>query len=401
MVRQRTTSPYLTRVFKATSSHEKRVVGIVHTPAGKRVGDEMATTGAKVADDQYVPIVAKGIAKTLSGGAIGVGDPVMASGLSTKPAPTLGAVATVVGASTHSHSTDAQGAHSHTVSGIARGPARSTGAAGRAGASGTAGRSRARTANGENEACGDQQVRRDMVCPLYGESDVDRYLRVGRDSATRPALVWGTAQAGPRGPAGPKGEQGEQGPTGPQGPQGRGVPSHSTSDENRYLRVVLDTAEDAPYTKLVWSDVSRGARGPQGPAGPKGDKGDRGERGLVGPKGDRGYTGARGSDGRDGSDGRNESDGDDGTNGRNGRDGVRMEPRDRLEPRGRPTRWRSQDVRRATGVLRDRGATSTPCQTRTARNGPSRPVRFTVPRGPQVTRGNVQLRRGRRHRRVE
>ena len=148
-------------MFKATSSHEKRVIGIVHTPASKVVGEQMATTGATEDADEYVPVVVKGIAKTLSGGAIGVGDPVMASGSSTTPtapagvtpAPILGAVATVVDASTHSHSPDsdgmtgADGAHSHTVSGIARGlqgPQGEQGVQGPAGPSRIAGVARGR-----------------------------------------------------------------------------------------------------------------------------------------------------------------------------------------------------------------------------------------------------------------
>ena len=66
----------------SVTSHvdKRRVIGIVHTPSGKRVGDQAATTGTTAAEDDYVSIVAKGIAKTLSSGAIGVGDPVVPSG---------------------------------------------------------------------------------------------------------------------------------------------------------------------------------------------------------------------------------------------------------------------------------------------------------------------------------
>ena len=241
VVRQRTTSPYDPRVFKATGTHEKRVIGIVHTPAGKRVGDQMATTGAKVADDQYVPVVVKGIAKTLSGGAIGVGDPVMASGSSTTPtapagvtpAPTLGAVATVVDASTHSHSTGAQGAHSHTVAAV-RGPAGPTGPQGEQGPPGPPGAPGEDGEDGEDGAPGMQG--------LQGAPGED-----GEDGAP-----------GVQGPQGVQGLRGSQGAQGARGPQGQGVPSYSASDENRYLRVVLDTAEVTPYMKLTWSDVPRG-----------------------------------------------------------------------------------------------------------------------------------------------
>ncbi len=52
---------------------ESKVIGIVHTPAGKQVGDEVAQAG------NYVSIVTKGIAKALSGGQINIGDPVIPS----------------------------------------------------------------------------------------------------------------------------------------------------------------------------------------------------------------------------------------------------------------------------------------------------------------------------------
>ena len=272
VVKERSITSALPRVFKATGSHEKRVIGIVHTPAGKRVGEQMATTGATEDADEYVPVVVKGIAKTLSGGAIDVGDPVMASGSSTTPtapagvtpAPTLGAVATVVDASTHSHSPDsdgrtgAQAAHSHTVSGIARGLQGPQGEQGIQGVQGPPG------APGEDGQDGSPGIQGEPV-PHYGESDMDRYLRVGRDSSTRPALVWSTAPS-------------VQGPAGP----------------------------------------------PGGP-GSKGDKGDRGERGPtgpIGPRGPQGRTGARGTAGSDGSDGRDGADGAQGPQGRQGPKGA-------------------------------------------------------------------------------
>ena len=337
VVKKRSATSTLPRVFKATSTHEKRVIGIVHTPAGKRVGEQMATTGATTDADEYVPVVVKGIAKTLSGGAIGVGDPVMASGSSTTPtapagvtpAPTLGAVATVVDASTHSHSPDsdgmtgADGAHSHTVSGVARGPQGEQGIQGVQGPQGAPG------ADGQD----------------------------GEDGA--PGMQGPPGAQGEQGEQGPQGERGEQGE---RGPQGQGVPSYSTSDENRYLRVVLDTAEVTPYVRLAWSDVPRGAQGPQGVPGPKGGKGDPGPRGLTGPKGDkgdrgdRGYTGARGSDGRDG------SDGDDGSDGRNGRDGA-------------------NGARGPTGSQGPRGYTGA--------RGPTGPRGLTGPRGPKGDKGDT------------
>ena len=50
-----------------------RVIGIVHTPEYKQVGDRVAQGNG------YVPIVIEGIAKALSNGSIGVGDPVIPS----------------------------------------------------------------------------------------------------------------------------------------------------------------------------------------------------------------------------------------------------------------------------------------------------------------------------------
>ena len=115
-----TTNP---RVYKATSSHKGRVIGIVHTPAAKEVGDQMATTGTASADDEYVPIVVKGVAKTLCTASINVGDPVMASGASARPTgkPSSVAVATVAATVSHNHSpntpedgkTGPGGAHDH------------------------------------------------------------------------------------------------------------------------------------------------------------------------------------------------------------------------------------------------------------------------------------------------
>ena len=188
-VKKRSATSTLPRVFKATGSHEKRVIGIVHTPASKVVREQMATTGATEDADEYVPVVVKGIAKTLSGGAIGVGDPVMASGSSatptapaSTPAVTLGAVATVVDASTHSHSPDSDGmtgdhgAHSHTVSGIARGlqgpqgeqgvqgPAGPPGSPGAQGEQGIQGEQGSPGANGQDGAPGIQG----SLCPTTG-----------------------------------------------------------------------------------------------------------------------------------------------------------------------------------------------------------------------------------------
>ena len=74
------------RVFKVTSPEEvRRIIGIVHTPAGKEVGDQVATTGATPEDDAHVSIVVQGVAKALSAVALGVGDPVTPSANSGTP----------------------------------------------------------------------------------------------------------------------------------------------------------------------------------------------------------------------------------------------------------------------------------------------------------------------------
>ena len=68
------------RIFRiAGDADVRRVIGVVHTPAGKEVGDQMATTGATPADDEYVSIVVQGLAKVLSARAIQVGDPLTPS----------------------------------------------------------------------------------------------------------------------------------------------------------------------------------------------------------------------------------------------------------------------------------------------------------------------------------
>ena len=68
------------RIFRiAGDADVRRVIGVVHTPAGKEVGDQMATTGATPADDEYVSIVVQGLAKVLSDRAIQVGDPLTPS----------------------------------------------------------------------------------------------------------------------------------------------------------------------------------------------------------------------------------------------------------------------------------------------------------------------------------
>ncbi len=90
VVRQLTSpSPSLPGVYKASGDHKQRVVGIVHTSAGKQVGDVMATAG------QPVPIVVRGIAKALSGGGLNIGDPV-ASSATRLTVPGKGRVAAVV-----------------------------------------------------------------------------------------------------------------------------------------------------------------------------------------------------------------------------------------------------------------------------------------------------------------
>ena len=72
---QEVASPHLPRVFPIHgNSNWKRVVGIVHTPPSKEVGDLVASSG------DLAPIVVQGIAKALASGAVGVGDSVSPSG---------------------------------------------------------------------------------------------------------------------------------------------------------------------------------------------------------------------------------------------------------------------------------------------------------------------------------
>ncbi len=78
------------KVYKATSSYKSHVIGIVHTPSDKQVGEQAATTAAIKAaangttaaaeEDDMVPVVVKGIAKAISaGGMLYVGWPTCSS----------------------------------------------------------------------------------------------------------------------------------------------------------------------------------------------------------------------------------------------------------------------------------------------------------------------------------
>ncbi len=70
VMRERPASPNvldqegIPRVYKATTANKGRVIGIVHTPSGKEVGDEIATRSTSSTQDEFVPIVVKGVAKT-------------------------------------------------------------------------------------------------------------------------------------------------------------------------------------------------------------------------------------------------------------------------------------------------------------------------------------------------
>lgn len=104
------------KVFKMDGSVDKRrVIGVVHTPSGRQVGDQVATTGTTAAEDDYVGIVTKGIAKALSNGSIGVGDPVIPAG-DTGTGPGSGSVARVAQSTGNSDSkTGAGESHTHTA----------------------------------------------------------------------------------------------------------------------------------------------------------------------------------------------------------------------------------------------------------------------------------------------
>ena len=236
-VRQRTTSPHEPRVFKATT-HGGRVIGIVHTPAAKEVGDEMATTGTTAAEDEFVPVVVKGIAKALSAGAISVGDPVVASRVADRPLGKSSLVARVEESRSHNHfgSTSEAGEHSHTVgvSAGTQGPPGPQGPVGPAGPQGPRGLRGFTGSPGQDGADGrDGEDGRDGAPGRQGPPGQDG--EDGQDGAT-----------GRQGPPGQDGEDGQDGATGRQGPPG-----------------------------------SRGSRGPQGPQGPRGLRGPRGFPGTC------------------------------------------------------------------------------------------------------------------------
>ena len=192
VVREKSTTSSDPRVFKATTSDDKgRVIGIVHTPEGKVVGDPaaMPETTSEEEDDvtpaEMVSIVVKGVAKTLSSGPIGVGDPVITAGSKGTPPDKAGEIVAMVAASSHhSHTTNADGGHSHTVAAVSQGPAGPQGVQGTAGAAGRDG------ADG----------------------------RDGSDGATGSRGEKG--DPGDTGPQGPPGVQGERGPQGERGIQG-------------------------------------------------------------------------------------------------------------------------------------------------------------------------------------
>ena len=74
-IKEQSASSPLPRVFKIDIGVDvPRVIGVVHTPAGKDVGDQVAT------QDDFVSVVVQGVAQVLSARAISVGDPVTPSG---------------------------------------------------------------------------------------------------------------------------------------------------------------------------------------------------------------------------------------------------------------------------------------------------------------------------------
>ena len=352
-----------TRVFKATSSDNKgRVIGIVHTPEGSVVGDpaalpERTSEEGDVSPAEMVSIVVKGIAKTLSSGLMGVGDPVMASGSKgTPPGKTGQIVAMVAKSSNHSHTTEADGDHSHTVAAASQGP---------------------QGDKGDKGDTGPQGPRGEGV-PSHGSSDLNKYLRVTRAGTGAPPgeteLIWADVPSTPgpqgspgeqgppgapgaqglpgekgdpgdpgdTGPRGPQGIQGERGPQGEQGIQGEpgedaGAHTHSYADR-AHSHSYAPNLHEHPYsgsghthagfagdnhthTGIQGPQGEKGDTGNTGPQGPQGERGPRGWTGLRGPEGpagSRGATGSRGQAGRDGDDGADGADGQDGQDGARG-----------------------------------------------------------------------------------
>ena len=216
VVELRKDSQDFAKVYKLDSAVSVgRAMGIVHTPSSKRVGNEAAGS------NDYVSIVTKGIAKAKSAGMIPIGDPVAPAGdTSASVKMATSQTTAVVGrcltntpranqvidvlvdlaGSSHTHDY-AHKIHPHNFAGSIH--------------------THDYEAHASNHASGGSDPvaagSSGELIPSYAESDVDRYLRVGRDSANRPALVWGTVQAtqgrpGPQGPSGPKGNTGAVGP---------------------------------------------------------------------------------------------------------------------------------------------------------------------------------------------
>ena len=375
VAREHSAINYEPRVYKATSSDDRgRVIGIVHTPDSKVVGDQAATTGGtEEEEDDLVSIVVKGIAKTLSSGLMGVGDPVVASGSKgTPPGKTGEIVAMVATSSHHSHTTNADGGHSHTVAAVSQGPAGPQGEKGDKGDPGPQGVQGIQGPAGPAGAQGPQGV----GVPSYDSSDLDRYLRVSRGGADtppgQPVLAWGDIPStpgpqglpgvegqpgaagrdgadgrdgsdgatGPRGQKGDPGQDGQDGDPGPQGPQGekgdKGDQGDPAGPHSYAPNLHEHPYSGSGHTHAGFAGDNHTHTGIQGPQGERGPRGWTGLRGPDGPAGPQGSTGSRGSAGRDGADGVDGADGADGQDGRDGQDGARGSKGDRGErgPRG-------------------------------------------------------------------
>ncbi len=325
VIRQQSNSA---RLYRPLASHEQRAIGIVHTPAAKEVGDQMATSG------DFVAVVTHGITKAFSGENMGVGDPVASSTVQATPSG-KSRMSTIVKADAQDPyivgrclmpmlATDTNKAVDVLVDLAGpkgdRGPQGAPGLAGPQGGQGLPGPQGEQGeqgppgANGQDGEDGQDEapgIQGEPV-PHYGESDMDRYLRVGRDSSTRPALVWSTAPSvqGPAGPPGPlggpgskgdKGDRGERGPTGPigpRGPQGRTGARGTAGSDGSDGRDGSDGQDGSDGRN--GRDGADGAQGPQGRQGPKGDRGDRGPRGYTGAQGGPGEQGPPGSRGSQG-----------------------------------------------------------------------------------------------------
>ena len=427
---------------------KRRVIGIVHTPAGKQVGDLAAATGTTAAEDGCVSIVTKGIAKTLSSGAIGVGDPVVPSGnTGAGPASGSGSVARVAELATGTDSNtvgrcltptdeanqvidilvDLAGGNTRGekgdpgiqgeqgIQGIS-GPEGPQGEQGIQGEQGEQGEKGEQGERGEQGIQGEQGEKGDPgadadITHTHDYAD-DGHTHNYVDIENLPSFPGVPVSPGPQGPPGPPGPQGLQGEKGDQGERGErgsmGIPGAVGPQGRPGLQGDQGDQGERGRPGIPGAVGPQGRPGPQGDQGEQGEQGDRGPMGIpgaVGPQGRPGPQGDQGEQGEQGDRGPMGIPGAVGPQGRPGPQGEEGEQGDRgsmgipgaTGPRGSKGDKGSKGDRGSTGSTGARGSTGSTGPTgpkgskgdrgATGPQGPRGPQGSQGPQGPQGPRG--------------